>query len=41
VVLARQQHLSLGEQLRRLLKLQAAKSADEMIGRIEFLSNWA
>ena len=40
MILARQQRLSLGEQLRRILRLRAAKSADEMRDCVESLSNW-
>jgi len=40
IVVARQQHYSVGEQLRRLLKLIAARTADEMRNRLEFLSDW-
>ena len=41
VILARQQHYSVGEQMRRLLKLSAARSSEELKGRIEFLSAWS
>ena len=37
---ARQQHYSFGEQMRRLLKLVATRSAEEMKDRAEFLSSW-
>lgn len=40
IVVARQQQFSIGEQMRRLLKLQAARSPEEMINRVEFLGNW-
>ena len=40
IVLARQQQYSVGEQLRRLLKLIAAVPAEEMTNRVEFLSAW-
>ena len=40
IILAKQQHYSVGEQMRRLLKLIATRSADEMKDRIEFLSHW-
>lgn len=40
IILAPQQQYSVGEQLRRLLKLIAAKSADEMGSCVEFLSKW-
>ena len=32
--------LSVGEQMRRLLRLIAARTAEDMRNRIEFLSNW-
>ena len=41
IILARQQHYSVGEQMRRLLKLIATKSADEMENWVEFLSAWS
>ena len=40
IILMRQQHYSVGEQMRRLLKLVASKSADEMENWVEFLSAW-
>lgn len=40
IVLGLQQRYSVGEQMRRLLKLIAAKSAEEMRNQIEFLSAW-
>lgn len=40
IVLARQQHYSIGEQMRRLLRLLARVSAEEMQNRLEFLSDW-
>lgn len=40
IVLAKQQRYSVGEQMRRLLKLIATMSAEEMRDRIEFLSDW-
>jgi hypothetical protein len=40
LVLIRQQTLGIGEKLRRLLRLSAALSAEEMKDRAEFLSNW-
>ena len=41
IILAQQQHYSVGEQMRRLLKLMAIKSAEEMINQVEFLSFWS
>jgi hypothetical protein len=40
IVLAKQQVYSVGEQMRRLLRLVGAKSAEEMKDGIEFLSDW-
>lgn len=40
IILARQQRYSVGEQQRRLLKLVATRSAEEMRNRVEFLSAW-
>ena len=40
IILARQQQYSVGEQMRRLLKLTAAKSAEDMQNQVEFLSAW-
>ena len=38
ILLARQQHYSLGEQMRRVLKVMALKSSAEMCNSVEFLS---
>lgn len=40
IILARQQRYSVGEQTRRLLKLIATRSADEMKNQVEFLNAW-
>ena len=40
MILARQQHYSAGEQMRRLLKLIDAKSAEGMWNQVEFLGKW-
>jgi len=40
IVLARQQRYSVGEQMRCLLKLIAAKPAEKMKNQVEFLSVW-
>lgn len=40
LVLCRQQY-SIGEQLRRVLKLIATRSAEDMVDRAEFLSAWS
>lgn len=40
IVFASQQQYAVGEQVRRLLKLVRLRSAEEMVGNIEFLSHW-
>lgn len=40
LILAKQQEYSIGEQLRRLLKLLNVKSAEEMHNQVEFLGRW-
>ena len=40
ILLARQQHYSVGEQMRRVLKAMALRSAADMRDRVEFLSAW-
>ena len=40
IIVAKQQHYSVGEQMRRLLKIIATKPAEEMINKVEFLSDW-
>ena len=40
VLLARQQHYSVGEQMRRVLKVMALKSSADMGNSVEFLSAW-
>jgi hypothetical protein len=40
IILMRQQPLSVGEQMRRLLNLMASRSADELKNWVEFLSAW-
>ncbi|MEC4814238.1 MAG: DUF5615 family PIN-like protein [Scytonema sp. PMC 1069.18] len=40
IILAQQQRYSVGEQLRGLLKLITAKSAKEMIDKLEYLGNY-
>jgi predicted nuclease of predicted toxin-antitoxin system len=40
IILARQQHYSVGEQMRRILRLMATESANEMKNRVEFLGAW-
>lgn len=41
IILAPQQRYSVGEQMRRLLRLMATKSADNMKNNVEFLSAWS
>jgi Domain of unknown function (DUF5615) len=40
MVLVQQQHYSIGELMRGILKLIAAKSTEEMENQVEFLSAW-
>lgn len=40
IILAQQQRRTIGEQLRGVLKLMAARSAEEMINQLVFLSGW-
>jgi hypothetical protein len=40
IVLARQQRYSVGELARRLLRLSAARTPEQMRNQIEFLSAW-
>lgn len=40
LILARQQEYSVGEQMRRILRLIAVRSAENMRDRVEFLSGW-
>lgn len=40
MILAPQQRYSVGEQLRRILRIRASASADSLRNRVEFLGNW-
>ena len=40
VILAPQQRFSVGEQLRRILRLRAATTTVKMRNQVEFLANW-
>jgi len=40
LILAQQQRYSVGEQMRRLLRLVGTKSAEQMVNVVEFLSAW-
>ena len=41
LILCQQQQYSIGEQMRRLLKIVAARSAEQMVNQVEFLSAWS
>lgn len=41
MILMQQQRLSVGEQMRRLLRLVALRSAEDMENAVEFLNAWA
>jgi hypothetical protein len=40
LIFARQKQYSVGEQLRRLMKLMATLSEQEMVNRVEYLTSW-
>jgi hypothetical protein len=40
IIVSPQQRYSIGEQMRRLLRLAAARSAEQMCNSIEFLGHW-
>ena len=40
IIIILQQRYGIGEQIRKLLRLIAAKSAEDMQNNIEFLSSW-
>lgn len=40
IILAPQGRYSIGEQMRRLMRLIAARSAEEMVDQVEFLTAW-
>ncbi len=41
IILAQQQQFSVGELMRRLLRLMAGKTAESMLNQVEFLSVWS
>jgi hypothetical protein len=41
IIIGDQQTASIGEEMRRLLKLSDARSAEAMKDNLEFLNNWA
>ena len=40
IIVTPQQRFSVGEQLRRIVRLSAARSAEQMSNRLEWLGNW-
>ncbi len=40
IIVASQQRFSIGEQMRRLLRIVSTRSVEEMQNRIEFLGSW-
>jgi hypothetical protein len=40
MILVHQQTLSIGERMRRLIKMSDARSIEDMHNRLEFLSHW-
>ena len=40
IIVSSQQRYSIGEQMRRLLRLAAARSAEQMCNSVEFLAHW-
>ena len=40
IILAPQQRFSVGQQLRRILRLRATVTTDSMRNQVEFLANW-
>jgi hypothetical protein len=41
IIIGEQQVLSVGEEMRRLLRLSDARSREEMRDRLEYLGNWS
>jgi hypothetical protein len=41
IIVARQQHYSIGEELRRIMQLISRRTAEQMQNRLEFVSSWA
>src|SRR5438876_11439604 len=41
IIVAPQQQFSVGEELRRIMRLISRRTADQMRNRLEFLSSWA
>lgn len=40
IILGQQQRYSVGEQMRRLMRIVNARTAEQMVDQLEFLSNW-
>ena len=40
IIVAPQQLYSVGEELRRIMRLIGQRTAEEMLGRLEFISGW-
>jgi hypothetical protein len=40
IIVAPQQRYAVGEELRRLMRLMSSVTAEDMRGRLEFLSSW-
>jgi hypothetical protein len=41
IIVAPQQRYSAGEEMRRIMRLISQRTAEEMLGRLEFISGWA
>ncbi len=41
IIVAPQQHYSVGEELRRIMRLISRRTAEQMRNRLEFISSWA
>ena len=41
IIVAPQQRYSVGEEMRRIVRLLSQRTAEEMLGRLEFISSWA
>jgi len=41
ISVAPQQRYSVGEEMRRIMRLISQRTAEEMLGRLEFISGWA
>jgi hypothetical protein len=40
IIVAAQQRYSVGEEIRRIMRLIGKRTAEEMLGRLEFISGW-